>query len=560
MMWPLVRHARYLGRYRQIISVLVHHGFGYLVAQLGLASLATLPQRILSRRAPPPPPAAAERLRLAMIDLGPTFVKLGQILSTRSDLLPPEFITELDKLQDTVPAFPAAIAVGTIESELGRPVSELFRSFTSEPLAAASLGQVHAAVLHSGEHVVVKVQRPDISGVVATDLAIIADLAALAQERTTLGARYNLNELVWELSATLRGELDYRREGRNADRFRRNFAANPFIHIPTIYWDYCSSRVLTSERLCGVKINDISTLDAQGYDRRVLAQNCTNLILEEIFSHGFFHGDPHPGNFFALPGNIVGAVDFGQVGILDHETTRNLLLMLSAVTNRNATGVLRALERLDILAWQDINPSLRRDVERLSDRFVDRRLADISLNETIDDLVALLQRHHLRLPAPMASLLKALVMMEGIGIQLDPNLDVFSIARPYAQRAMAEQFAPDAISERLLEQGRALSEATLELPLQLNELVRRLNDGEMHIQTREQEMRRLAGALIGAANRVSVALVFAALVLGMGMLALAVGLGGWSGALPATLWIVGSIGLLINGLLLWFALLRGRDV
>ncbi|HMQ31982.1 MAG TPA: AarF/UbiB family protein, partial [Chloroflexaceae bacterium] len=330
-MWPLVRQARYLGRYREIARVLVGHGFGALVEQLGLAPLLSLPRRVVLRVPPPAPLGTAGRLREALVALGPTFVKLGQALSTRPDLLPPEFVHELGKLQDTVPPFPAEVAVATIEESLGHPIGELFAQFDREPLAAASLGQVHSAVLHSGERVVVKVQRPDIAGRINTDLAILADLAALAQERLPFGRQYNLVELVWEFSATLRAELDYHREGRNAERFRHLFGQSEGVHIPRIYWAYSHARVLTSERLYGLKLTDRAALAAAGIDPAGLARNCLQLILSEIFTYGFFHSDPHPGNFFALPGEVLGVVDFGKVGSLDRATTRALLLLLAAL-------------------------------------------------------------------------------------------------------------------------------------------------------------------------------------------------------------------------------------
>lgn len=558
-MWPFVRQARYLGRYRQIAHILGRHGFGYLVEQLGLVSLLSLPRRMVLRAPPPPPVGAAERLVQALVALGPTFVKFGQILSTRPDLLPPSFVIELDKLQDTVPPFPSTVAIATVEAELGRPIDDLFQTFCSKPLAAASLGQVHAAVLHSGEDVVVKVQRPDIAHLITTDLAIIADLAALAQERTALGAQYNLVDLAWEFSTTLRSELDYRREGRNADHFRRNFVGSPLVYIPTIYWDYTSARVLTSERLYGVKINDLAGLERAGLDRKRLAHNSMQLILQEIFSHGFFHGDPHPGNFFALPGEVIGVVDFGQVGALDRETTRQLLLLLVGLVNHDTGGVLRALERMGIVARREISPQLQRDVQRFTDRFIDRPLTDLSARETVEELLALLQRHRLRMPGPLAQLLKALIMMEGTGLQLDPTLDVFGIARPYAQQALAEQISPAVVGEQVAERGRELGESVLELPNQLSEAIQRLNDGEMRIQTRELELRRVAMAIIGAANRVAVALVLAALLLGMGLVAVAVGVGGLSGPLPLILGVAGGLLAALLSLILLLALLRGRE-
>ncbi|MBX0329032.1 AarF/ABC1/UbiB kinase family protein [Oscillochloris sp. ZM17-4] len=558
-MWPLVRQARYLGRYREIAQVLVHHGFGYFVEQLGLISLLSLPRRVVLRVPPTPPLSSAERLREALITLGPTFVKLGQALSTRPDLVPAEFVHELGKLQDTVPSFPSHIAIATIEESLGRPISDLFASFDRTPLAAASLGQVHTATLHSGDLVVVKVQRPDIAGRINTDLAILADLAALAEERFTLGSQYRLVELVREFTMTLRAELDYRREGRNADRFRQLFAGAPEVYIPKIYWEYSDSLVLTSERLFGVKINDPSALADAGIDKALLARSSMQVILEEIFSFGFFHSDPHPGNFFALPGNCLGVVDFGQVGSLDRPTTQGLLLLLSALVDHDTRGVLRALEQLEVLSRRAITPGLRRDMEHFTEGFVDRPLSDLSARETIGELLVLLRRHQISLPGPLAMLLKALVMMEGLGMQLDPSLDVFGIARPYAQRAIAEQFSPSALGARALNRSRALGETALELPQQVSDLLQRLNDGELKVQTRELELRRLGGAIIGAANRLAVALVIAALILGVGMVSVAVGLGGWQGTAPTLLLTVGAVGTVLGALILGLALLRGRE-
>lgn len=558
-MWPLVRQARYLGRYREIAQILVGHGFGYLVEQLGLISLLSLPGRLVLRLPPPTPVGSAARLREALVALGPTFVKLGQALSTRPDLLPPDFVHELGKLQDTVPPFPAEQAVRLIEESMGRSIDELFASFESVPLAAASLGQVHAAVLHSGEHVAVKVQRPDIAHRVTVDLAILADLAALAQERLALGAQYNLVDLAHEFTASLRAELDYKREGRNADRFRELFGHNHFVHIPKVYWDYSNGRVLTCERIYGPKITDRPALEAAGIDQRALARNCVQLILQEIFSYGFFHSDPHPGNFFAMPGEVLGVVDYGQVGSLDRQTTQALLLLLSALVNHDNAAALRAMERMGILARRDITPSLRRDLDRFTSGFVDRPLSEISAQETINELLALLRRHHVRLPGPLAMLLKAIVMMEGVGLQLDPDLDVFGIARPYVQRALAEQFSPEAIGRQLLSEGRELGELALELPQQLGDLLQRLNDGELRVETRELELRRLSGALVGAAHRLALALVLAALILGVAAVSIAVGIGGWAGPLPTILLSVGLVGAVLCALALGLALLRGRE-
>ncbi|MEM8529224.1 MAG: AarF/ABC1/UbiB kinase family protein [Chloroflexota bacterium] len=556
-MWPIVRQARYLGRYRQIAQVLGHHGFGYLVEQLGLSNLLSLPSRIV-RHSVPDPLSGPERLRQTLIALGPTFVKLGQMLSTRGDILPPAFLIELTKLQDTVPPFPADVAIKIIESELGRPLHTAFQDFCYEPLAAASLGQVHTATLHSGERVVVKIQRPDIQQTMTLDLAILNDIAALAQERTALGSQYNLVDLAWELSTTLRSELDYRREGRNADRFRKNFRGSTIIHIPTIYWEHTSLRVLTSERLFGVKINDIQQLQENGIDQKSLARNSVELILREIFRDGFFHADPHPGNFFALPNAVIGVVDFGQVVSLDRETINNLLLLLVALTRNDANGALRAMQHLDILDRRDVTPTLRRDLMRFMDRIVDSPLEEMSAHETNEELLQIIRRHHLRMPVPLALLLKAIVMMEGVGIQLDPHLDTFAVARPYATRALAELASPETVAKRTLEQVQEVREVATILPRQLSDTLRRLEDGELTLQTRETETRRLASALTLASMRIALSVTFMSFMLTLGMTGVAASLG-WNNQFMFIFSLIGSIGAILTGLALLVSIIRRGD-
>ncbi|HEY1014870.1 MAG TPA: AarF/ABC1/UbiB kinase family protein [Herpetosiphonaceae bacterium] len=554
-MWPIVRQVRYFRRYRQIAWVLTRHGFGALATQLGLRGFLSWPARLL-RRPLRQRLSAPARLRLVLIALGPTFVKLGQILSTRPDLFPAPYIEELSRLQDTVPPFPSEQAIALVEEELGRPIDELFAAFEPVPLAAASLGQVHAATLHSGESVVVKIQRPDIKASVTTDLAILNELAGLAQEQTVLGQRYKLVDLAWEFGATLREELDYRREARNAERFRQNFRGIKTAYIPIVYHELTSERVLTSERLYGVKINDLAGLDAAGMDRVRVARHSAQLILKEVFSDGFFHADPHPGNFFVLPNEVIGAIDFGMVGTLDRDSTQGLVRLLLALAQDDMPSAVRALEQLHIVSRRNITPAMRRDLRRLMDRLVDRSLADISARETGDALLALVQRHELTMPAPLALLLKTLAMMEGTGLQLDPNLDVFGIVRPYAARAILDLNSPLKMGGKLLDDARSALELAGELPRNLNDALRMLAEGELTFKVANEEVTFLARELGRAANRLAEALLIAAFVIGLLGVLIAVDLGGWTGFLPTLLSIGAVLSVLVLGALLLIGMLR----
>ena len=309
---------RYLKRYRRIADVLVRHGFGALVTQLGLDQALDFRTRLTP---PPEQPVtrktAAVHLREAIAELGPTYIKFGQIASTRPDMLPPEFIDELASLQDKVPPAPWEEIQAVIEAELGRPLAELFLVVDPTPMASASLGQVYAALLPDRTEVIVKVQRPNIEQTIETDLAILADLARLAQERVPGAAALDPVGIVREFSESLRNELDYRSEARNADRLRANFAKENYLRVPKVYWEYTTRHIEVQERMRGIKINDYPALVAAGYDRDRLAMNAAKALIKQVMVDGFFHADPHPGNLLILPGEVIGLIDFGSVGSLD---------------------------------------------------------------------------------------------------------------------------------------------------------------------------------------------------------------------------------------------------
>ncbi|MCI0527960.1 MAG: AarF/UbiB family protein, partial [Nitrospira sp.] len=311
------RQTRHLRRYREIVGILARHGLGWLVVQLGLGDLIPFHRGLLGHTRRQEPYTQPEHIRIALEDLGTTFTKLGQILSTRPDLVPPDYITQFSKLQDNAPPVPYSQVAEVIQRELGAPPEEIFKSFDVQPRASASIGQVHMACLPNDTLVVVKVQRPGVEAQVEEDLEVLADLANLAAQRTTLGEYLDIEGWMEEFAFTLHNELDYTQEGQNADRFRRNFAGEPTLHVPRIYWEYTTQRVLTMEEIQGIKISDLTALEAAGLDRHHIAENSARIMLTMVFEHGFFHADPHPGNFFVLPGGGIGLIDYGMVGRLD---------------------------------------------------------------------------------------------------------------------------------------------------------------------------------------------------------------------------------------------------
>jgi ubiquinone biosynthesis protein len=429
------RHAL-ANRYRQISQVLARFGLGFLVgSRLGTAT------------------ARPERLRLALEELGPTFIKLGQILSTRVDLLPAEYIDELTKLQDAAPALPAETVRAILSEELGPAAEAKFASFDDAPLAAASIGQTHAATLRDGTAVVVKVRRPGVVERIDQDIAVLADLATVAVRRWPIAQDYDVAELVEEYAEGLRSETDYLREARNAQRFAADFRGDSTVHIPRVFTELSTVRVLTMERLSGRKLVELSRSDAGEIDRHQLATRLTQMVLAMIFRHGFFHADPHPGNFFVEPDGRIGVVDFGLVGSLDARARDRLAWALIAFASADPDRQVDALIDLGVVRRRIDRASLRRDMERLFTRYYGSSVGDIAVAAMIEDLVSVMRRHHLQLPSNFALLLKTIVMHEGLAVQLDPGFNLATVMTPYARQLIRYQLSPARRARRLGEAG-----------------------------------------------------------------------------------------------------------
>jgi ubiquinone biosynthesis protein len=422
-------------RLREIVAVLTRHGLGSIVAAIGAEDHATtrwIGHRLGSRMHTPP-----EHLRLALEDLGTTFLKLGQILSTRGDLLPPEYQSELARLQDAAPPEPFEAIREVVAAELGRPVEAAFRSFDPQPLASASIGQAHAAVTAAGESVVVKVRRPAVVEEVERDLVILERLARRANRLWEHGAKYDIVGLAREFDHTLRAELDYVKEAGNAERFAAVFAGDPMVHIPRVFRDLSTHRVLTLERIHGMKVTDTEGLRAAAIDRPDLARRAATLELRMVFEEGFFHADPHPGNFFIEPGGRIGLIDFGMVGTVDPETKRRLVRVIAALVVKDGDGLVDAFLDLGIAGAVVDRVALRTDLLGLAQTYLDLPLGDVSLSSMLRDLLSVVRHHRLHLPANLALLVKTIAMSEGVGAQLDPDFRMTYVLLPFVQRLMS---------------------------------------------------------------------------------------------------------------------------
>ncbi len=403
-----------------------------------------------------------EHVRLALEQLGATFIKLGQILSTRSDLLGPDYQAKLAKLQDDVPPLPGEVVRELIAQELGQEAEEAFAFFEVVPLAAASIGQAHAATLHDGNEVVVKVRRPGVVEQIAEDLEILRNLAVHAGRHWQAAADYDLVGLVDEFAETLQAELDYLREARNAERFATNFAQDGDVHIPRVFWETTTSRVLTLERVYGIKVSDLDALDEAVIDRRALAKLATRVTAQMVFEDGFFHADPHPGNFFVDPGGRLGVIDFGMVGEIDERLRGQLGTLLVALARTDPDRITDAVLALSSARGPVDRGRLRADLAALVASNKGRTVSEIALGSVIEQTLAIVRRHHLQLPHELALLLKMVVMNEGMAGALDPDFQLGSVLAPYAQRlVVAIDQLPATVADRHLDMPGAATDLVL---------------------------------------------------------------------------------------------------
>ncbi len=572
------RTIRHLKRYREIAQILIRHGLGELVDLLELQPYLAFPRRLVRQwRQQAPPLGAPQRLRLAFEALGPTFIKLGQVLSTRPDLIPPAYITELSKLQDTVPPEPWEPIRQQIESELGESVEKLFADLKEEPLAAASLAQVHPATLHDGMPVVVKVQRPGIEEIINVDLEILQDVAQLLEGRIPLARIYDLPEIARDFATTLRMELDFYREAHNADRFRGNFAGEPFLYVPEIVWDFTTRRILVMERIGGVKIDNVEALDKAGFDRQQIADHMAQMVLKEVLEDGFFHADPHPGNFIILPqaqqrrsdvisaaasaaierkrSDIIGVVDFGMVGQLSYRLRTDLTRLYIAAVQMDEQSIIDQLIRMGAAAETVDRLALQHDVASLLRKYHGLPLKAIRAQEVMQDVTPVAFRHHLKLPSELWLLGKTLAMLEGIGLKLDPSFDIIAFSRPHVQRFLMQMILPSNLGPRLIKVGSDWSDLFSLLPRIGSQLLIQAERGKLGVTLEHKGLDQALSRLDRSANRISLSVLLAALIVGLALLIPAFNLAEEIG-LATIVVIAGFVGVSLLGIWLAFSIWR----
>ncbi|WP_127532635.1 ABC1 kinase family protein [Paenibacillus kobensis] len=501
------RRIRHLQRYRDIAKAFVRNGFGFLVKELGLTERFPLSSLRSADTDGAGMKTTGERIRLFLEELGPTFIKIGQIASTRPDLLPADIIAELVKLQDNVPPIPFKDAAAVLESELGSSVYELYASFDETPVAAASIGQVHLAILPNSQPVAVKIQRPHIHEQIETDLEILDNLARIAEHRLEWAAKYQIRDMVAELAHSLRAELDYAIEGRNAERLARAFDRDPGIHIPSIYWDYSSRRVLTMELMTGVKVTDPEGLASIGTTQKKVAERITTVLFQQIFDVGLFHADPHPGNIVVQRGGVIGLIDFGMVGRMTPAMKRHFGSLVIALRRNSTNGIIRAIEAMGALPEDIDMRQLRDDIDLLRDKYYDVPLSQISLGESINDLFAVAYAHRIRIPSDFTLLGKTLLTLEGVISTLDSTFSIVDVAEPFGRRLFFDRIDPRSFAENAMHYAGEYVDLLADLPETLRDVSHVVRKGKLRQELSVPELDTFLKKIDRVGNRLSFSIV-----------------------------------------------------
>ncbi len=513
--------SRSLGRLSEIAQVMVRHGFGYFLEMHKLTDL--LPGRSAEARlaaaSPDGSSARGQHLREVFEELGPTFVKFGQLLSTRPDIVPPDIIAELRPLQDDVRPFPYSEAQRVIEQELGNTIERLFLDFDEEPVAAASIGQVHRATLPNGKAVAVKVQRPDAQRLIEADVSLMYQAAKLVKERVRSLDFIDAHGLVDEFARQLRTELDYRLEGRHAQTFHRNFAGNRNVHIPKVYWQYSRARVLTLEWIEGTQLADVDTLPLSLEERRDLAYLVADTWMAMIFRHGFIHADPHPANILILEeAGTIGLVDFGAAAALSDEDMSKLTSLFIDAAAENVDMLPKRLADLGVKYPKEREEEFVAELTEIFYRYYGASLAEIDPIQIIREAFQLIYSMNLKLPTRFLLLDRAIATLGSVGIELYPNFNVFEVARPYARGLMVERFAPDRVARRARRDALRYAQIAREAPFQWYDFMEQIRDGQIEVGFVHKGLDEFLADMQRVFNRLVIALIVAGGLIGSAMI------------------------------------------
>jgi ubiquinone biosynthesis protein len=518
----LGRTYRHVRRYKEIVSILVKYGFGDVVDALNIKEHIEFGWQKISGKQPEQIEKLSrpERIRMALEELGPTFVKLGQILSTRPDLIPLEYVQELSKLQDKVPAFSYEDAKAIIKSETGSFPEEIFSSFDKTPIAAASLGQVHKALRDTEEAVAIKVQRPGIQEIIEVDLEIMLDLASLVERNVKELEVLHPTKIVREYARSMDDETDYTVEAAHIEHFARQFLEDQTIYVPKVFRQWTTKRILTMEYVEGIKGSDLDRLKQEGYDLKEIANRGASLIMKQIFVYGFYHADPHPGNIFILPNAVICFLDFGMMGRISNQEREDFTELVKVILCKDEKKTVDALLKVSNFTADPDRSELERDVAGFFDQFLYLTLKEVDIGNLLQRVLEILAKQGISLKPDLFLMLKALVTVEGLGRSLDPDFQIVEYAEPFIRDIQASRYTPKRIARDLIDSGTEFSQLLREIPGELREVIKKAKEGKLGIEIEHRGLDRTIFELGKISDRIVSAIVLASLIIGSSIVTL----------------------------------------
>ena len=514
------KSLRHLKRYQEILRVMVKYGFDDIVEKIKIGLIFEAAKSIIPRvrKSNYPGLGTGPRLRMAFQELGPTFIKLGQILSLRPDLIPPDIAEELTKLQDAVPPVHFELIKSKVEEEYTVPLSEIFSEFQDESIAAASMAQVHRATLKTGEEVAVKILRPNIHKIIKTDIEILFNIAELIEKYIPESQLYDLVGIVREFSKTIRKEENLSFEGRNIDIFRRYFKNDKTMKLPRVYWPFTTEDILVMEFIEGVKISDSEGIERLKLDRKQLAYNGARAMLKEVFEYGIFHADPHPGNIFVLQGNVIAPVDFGMVGRIDDEMREYLLDILEGIVQKDVYKITQALLGVQVVDIQVNKRELGRDLLDFLDRYYGIPLNQLDSGKLVNEFMELIRSYKIKLPADLVMMERALVISEAVGRQLYPEFNYFDLLIPYVRKQLLLRLNPARHYRDIARSIGQVSDILKRLPDDIQSFLVKLRNNQLTLRFHHEGLDDLRRELDRSSNRISFSLIVAALIIGSSLI------------------------------------------
>jgi len=513
---------RNIRRYRHIINVLIKYGLGDLVERLNLGTYVEVGRRIITFKRREQHEIVkltrAKRLVLLLEELGPTFIKVGQFLSTRPDLMPPEYVKELKKLQDEVPSFGFDEVKAQIESELNSPMEDIFLEFDEKPIAAASIGQAHTARLKNGDKVVVKIQRPGLKKIVNADIDILIGLATLAEKHIAEAELYDPVGVVKEFARTLYKEMDFTRECHNMERFAINFPDDEGFCVPKVYWELTCEKVLTMEYIDGIKVSELGILEEAGLDKKIIAKRGADIFLKQVLIHGLFHGDPHPGNIFVVKDNTICLLDYGIVGRIDDQTRNQITRLIISIIRKDIEGIVKVFIKIGVIDVKIDLRELRTDLLEFTERYYRIPLKRLDIGIIVNDLFEIIHRHRIRIPPNLTLLAKALALMEGVGRELDPDFDMIEHSTPFIKKMIRQRMSPKYLTKSLSKTLNEYEELFTILPKDTIELLEKMKKDQLTIGFQHKGMEKFISTLDKSTNRLSFSIIIVALIVGSSLI------------------------------------------